>query len=39
MNETLKLTIINLQYVYLYNLLIAYNYGMLKHAWILKILP
>lgn len=39
MDETLIVTIINFQYVYLYNLIISYKLGILQNPWILKILP
>ncbi len=39
MDETLLVTIIHLQYAYIYNLIIAYKYGLLQNAWIFDALP
>lgn len=39
MDEVLLVTIIHLQYAYIYNLIVAYNYGLLKYPWILDALP
>lgn len=39
MEETLLVTIMHLQHAFIYNLIIAYKYGLLQNAWIFDALP